>query len=486
MKKLIMAALILCQLILTLPQMVYADYRYNGFDETIPAQSSFTAVANYNGKQYDIGTFKNPQDIYVEETAGLIYLLDSGNSRIVVFNEDLELVRVISEVKNGENVEAFEAATGIFVKDGIIYVADAAKKRVLGMDEEGNVLRVVTRPDSNLLTDDIAFLPRNVIVDDMGTMYIISEDSTQGAFMIDQNGNFLGFYGRNEVNLTAEILVQSLKRRFMTEEQRAKSSNFIPVEFANFDIDSEGFIYTVTAYAEEPKKFDMIRKLNPLGDNILTGMYRIWGDEKRSAQDTTTYKDIAVDSDGFMYALDETACRIFQYDNTGYQISIFGGAGSQLGYFTGPTAIECLGTKILVLDSKKNNITVFEQTAFGECLKNGMVKYNEGMPEEALDYFKELIKMDANFEFAYYAIASAYYEAGEYEEALAYAELAGTSTEMYSKAKKEIRNEWMRENFSLVFFGVIFIFLVIVIVGKVTNAKLEERKRNAVPKEDRG
>lgn len=486
MKKVIMAALIVCQLLIALPQTVYADYRYDGFGETIPAQASFTAVENYNGRQYNIGAFKNPQDLYADEETSLIYILDSGNSRIVVLNKEFELVKVIDEVKNGETKEVFESATGIFVKDGIIYIADNTGSRVLAVDENGKVVRIVTRPDSNLLTEDIAFIPRNVIIDDIGTMYIISEKSTQGAFMIDPNGNFLGFYGRNEVNLTAEILVQSLRRKFMTEEQRAKSSNFIPVEFANFDIDNEGFVYTVTAYADDPQNFDMIRKLNPLGDNILTGMYRIWGDEPRGNQDTTSYKDIAVDNDGFMYALDKTAGRIFQYDNTGYQISIFGGSGKQLGYFTEPVAVECMDDKVLVLDAKKNNITVFAQTTFGECLKNGMVKYNEGMPEEALEYFEELIKMDANFDFAYFAIASAYYEAGDYEHALEYAELAGTATEMYSKAKKEIRNEWMRENFSLIFFGVIFLFVVIVIAGKVVNAKMTERRRRSIPKEDRG
>ena len=134
--------------------------------------------------------------------------------------------------------------------------------------------------------------------------------------MLDKQGEFLGFYGRNDVNLTADVLYQAVLREFATEKQRAGMSNFIPVEFANFDIDKEGFIYTVTAYAENEQSFDMIRKLNPLGDNILTNLYRSWGDDRdQSGFYRTSYCDVVVDDSGFIYALDSYNGRIFQYDD---------------------------------------------------------------------------------------------------------------------------------------------------------------------------
>ena len=81
-------------------------------------------------------------------------------------------------------------------------------------------------------------------------------------------------------------------------------SNFIPVEFSSFDADSEGFIYTVTGYSSMPKDSSTIRKLNPLGQNILANEYRTWGDEPEGSVFRTNYVDIAADDGGFIYALE--------------------------------------------------------------------------------------------------------------------------------------------------------------------------------------
>lgn len=466
-KRFVASLMILCLLFSNLSAV--ADYRYDEFNDTIPAQASFTALENYNGRQMGIGPLKQPSDLYVDDNTRLLYILDAGNSRIVVMNDDYELERVIENIHTGETVENLTGATGIFVDDqGLIYIADGPNQRVLVMDQDGAVQRTITRPTNGLLSDSINFIPRNVIIDGIGIMYIISQNSTQGAFMLDAQGEFLGFYGRNEMNVTADILYQAFLREFASEKQRAGMSNFIPVEFANFDIDKEGFIYTVTSYADSPKSFDMIRKLNPLGDNILTNLYRSWGDEPESnGFFRTAYCDVVVDDSGFIYALDSYNGRIFQYDSEGFQISIFGGEGNQIGYFTAPVAIEALDNRIIVLDKTKANITVFEETRFGGLLREGMTQFNQGNLEASMEYFEELIRMDANFFFAYYALAEAYYEQGDYAMAEKYAKLTPEAREIYSLAKKELRNQWLRDHFALVFFSIIALGLVVMFISKV-------------------
>lgn len=466
-KRLVAVLMALCLLLCSMP--AFADYRYDEFNRTIPAQASFTALANYNGRQLGIGQLKQPSDLYVDDQTRQIYILDAGNSRIVVMNDDFELVRVIESVQTDGKAENLTGATGIFVDaQGLLYIADGPNQRVLVADQDGLVQRVITRPTNGLLSDSINFIPRNVIIDGIGIMYIISQNSTQGAFMLDKQGEFLGFYGRNEMNLTADILYQALLREFATEKQRAGMSNFIPVEFANFDIDQEGFIYTVTSYADSPKSFDMIRKLNPLGDNILTNLYRSWGDEpEANGVFRTSYCDVVVDDSGFIYALDSYNGRIFQYDSEGYQISIFGGKGNQIGYFTSAAAIETLDHHIIVLDKMKANITVFEETHFGSLLREGMTQFNQGNLKESVSYFEELIRMDANFFFAYYALAEAYYEQGNYEMAEKYAKLTPEAQEIYSEAKKELRNEWLRDHFALIFFVIIAACLLVAFISKV-------------------
>lgn len=482
-KRFVAILMILCLLLNNIS--AWADYRYDEFNDTIPAQASFTALETHNGRQMGIGPMKQPSDLFVDDNTRLIYILDAGNSRIVIMNDDFELVKVIENIHSGETVEQLTGATGIFVDtQGLIYIADGPNQRVLVVDQEGSVQDVITRPTNGLLSDGVNFIPRNVIIDGIGIMYIISQNSTQGAFMLDKQGEFLGFYGRNEMNLTADVLYQALLREFASEKQRAGMSNFIPVEFANFDIDKDGFVYTVTSYAESPKSFDMIRKLNPLGDNILTNLYRSWGDEPESnGFFRTAYCDVVVDDSGFIYALDSYNGRIFQYDSEGFQISIFGGEGNQIGYFTAPVAIEVLDNRIIVLDKTKANITVFEETRFGGLMREGMVQFNQGNLEASMEYFEELIRMDANFFFAYYALAEAYYEQGNYVMAEKYAKLTPEAQEIYSLAKKELRNQWLRDHFALVFFTIIALGLVVMFISKVAAEVRKDSSGNTNRKE---
>lgn len=469
MRKKQLTALLMLLCLLLSSVSAAADYRYDEFGETIPAQASFTAQTTWNGRQLGVDAFKQPTDLYVDDVNREIYVLDAGNSRIVILNDDFEAVQVVDKLHQGEETMELTGATGIFVDaDGLIYVADGTNQRVLVLNRTGEVRRSITRPTSGLLADDINYIPRNVIIDDIGIMYIISQNSTQGAYMLDKQGNFLGFYGRNDVAVTASVLYQAMLRELATEKQRAGMANFIPVEFANFDVDSEGFIYTVTAYADNRTNFDMIRKLNPLGDNILTNLYRSYGDNAQTnGTYTTAYCDVVVDGDGFIYALDSVNGRIFQYDSEGFQLSIFGGKGSQQGCFTSAVAIECLDDRILVLDKAKANITVFEETLFGGLLREGMVMYNSGSLEASMPYFEELIRMDANFFFAYYVLADAYYELGEYELAEKYAKLTSYASEVYSMAKKELRNAWLREHFALIFFAVVAAGLLLTFISRV-------------------
>ncbi len=488
MKKKRFAAVLLSFCLLLCSAEAKADYRYDEFNNTIPAQASFIANATYNGRQLGIGAFKQPSDVYVDDVGRMIYILDAGNSRIVVLNDDFELARVIEHVHQGEEVFKLDGASGIFVDaQGLIYLADGTNQRVLVTDQEGVVQSIVTRPTNGLLSDNINFIPRNVIIDNIGIMYIISQNSTQGAYMLDKNGEFLGFYGRNDVNITAGVLYQAMLREFATEKQRAGMSNFIPVEFANFDIDKEGFIYTVTSYAESPRSFDMIRKLNPLGDNILTNLYRSWGDEpEANGMFRTAYCDVVVDDSGFIYALDAYNGRVFQYDPTGFQLSIFGGVGNQVGLFNTAVAIETLDHRIIVLDKAKANLTVFDETKFGSLLREGMLQYIDGNLAESMPYFEELVRMDANFFFSNYALAQAYYEQGNYEMAEKYASMTPVSQEIYSEAKKELRNQWLRDHFALVFFGIVVLGVAVLFISKVVAEVRREAEYSKTRKEGRG
>lgn len=470
---------------------VRADYRYDSFGNAIPSQYSYVAETEYNGLQLGVGAFNTPTDLYVSRE-GQIYIVDAGNDRIVVLNNRYEVVKEIDDFRLEEESVSIKEVTGIFIHtDGLMYLADKGGGRILAADEDGDIVRVITRPDSALLEESstTTFLPRKVLVDSRNIIYMLSENSTQGAYMIDAEGNFLGFYGRNEVQLTFRRLYELMMRRFASEEQRSRMQNFIPVEFTNFDIDEKGFIYTVTAFSESPQNDEMIKKLNPLGNNIYTGEFMTWGDmPEESGNESvfhTSYTDIAVDEDGFAYALDSYSGRIFWFDNVGCQQAIFGGSGSYLGAFVSPVAIDILDGNVIVLDSVKNSITVFEPTYFGGLVKEAFLLFNGGFYAESKSLFEEIVRMDANYDWAYVGLGRAYYEEGDWVNAKKCFEYSGVATEWYSEVKGELRNRNLKEHFTGIFFGVIGGCFVMIIAGKLFTAFLAEKKKRISMEEGR-
>ncbi len=468
---------------------VKADYRYDSFGNAIPSQYAYTVEESYNGLQLGIGAFNAPTDLYVDRD-GRIFVVDAGNNRIVILTKDMEVERVLDTFTlKGESVSV-AGVTGIFVHtDGKLYLADKANGRILIADESGVIEREITRPESNLLSDGSStntFLPRKILVDSRDIIYMISENSTQGAYMIDANGEFLGYYGRNKVVLTWDRLYEAALRRFASDEQREVMDNFIPVAFTNFDIDEEGFIYTVTGYSENPMSDEMLKKLNPLGNNIYTEGWMTFGDmPDKSGKFLTTYTDIAVDEEGFAFALDAYSGRIFFYDNVGCQQAIFGGSGNYLGTFKVPVAIDTLDGKVLVLDGAKNNITVFEPTYFGNLVREAFLLFNDGFYLESRELFEEIIRMDSNYDWAYAGLGRACYEEGDWETAKKYFEHSGVATSWYSEVKEDMRNQKMKENFTAIFFGIIALCAVIVFVGKFSAAALAERRRHTATEESR-
>lgn len=488
-KKICSAIILMTVLLLccgTYPLTVKADYRYDSFGNAIPSQYSYVADTTYNGLQLGIGAFTSPTDLYVDQN-NRIFIVDAGNDRIVVLNDEFEAEKVIDSFSLDGNPVSISGVTGIFVHtDGLIYLADKSGMRILVMDEEGTVVRSVKRPESTLLEEGSAtYLPRKVLVDSRDIIYMLSENSTQGAYMIDSQGEFLGFYGRNDVQMTFQRLYELTLRQFASEEQRSKMQNFIPVEFTNFDIDQDGFIYTVTAFSETPMDDSMIKKLNPLGNNIYEMDWLTWGDmPDESGKVNTSYTDIAVDGDGFIFALDSYSGRVFWYDNVGCQQAIFGGMGTYMGTFTTPVAIDTIGENVIVLDSTKNNLTVFEPTYFGGMVKEAFLLFNEGRYAESKDLFEEITRMDANYDWAYVGLGRAYYEEGNWELAKQYFEHSGVATEWYSEVKGDLRDQKIRKNFTAIFIGVIAGCFVLIIVGKLAAASLAERRKHVAAEED--
>lgn len=114
------------------------------------------------------------------------------------------------------------------------------------------------KPVTELYDQNLTYNPRKVAVDKAGNVYVVVRSVTRGAVMFDYQGEFTGFYGANRVEATSEIIMNAFWNTISTAEQRERMTKTTPVGFTNFDLDDDGFIYTVTESADV--KTDVVKK----------------------------------------------------------------------------------------------------------------------------------------------------------------------------------------------------------------------------------
>ena len=458
----------------------YEGYTYNRWN-SINSPNGYAYTGAVTGMELGIGDFSSPTDMY--ERSGELYIMDSGNDRIVVLDAEMELVRIV--------YPPVKEAAGIFVKaDGTILIADPGYNRVIACDPEGSLLFELQRPDYDVFPDNLEFRPVDVVVDRADNIYVLIRGFFYGAAIYDNYGQFSGFYGANRVTVTATMLWNRFWRRVMTEQQVGYIARYVPTEFTSFDIDDTDFIYTVTR--QKQLSGNQIRKMNPMGKDILPlgAATSFYGDSEQAMHRgelvASSFVDIVVDDYGFINGLDQNAGRVFQYDQESHLLLIFGGRGNQAGLFASPIAIESMGHDILVLDDSKNNITVFSPTVFGEYVREAVGLYNDGLYTEAVEPWYEVLRMDSGYEMAYVGIGKAYFMNREYAAALPYLKL-GQDRRTYSEAFSYVRAEIIAKYFPLVATIVALLILWIFFRGQINSwyrkrfPKPERQKRYDSP-----
>lgn len=454
----------------------YKSYNYTIWEQSVPSPDGYLPARAYSGEKLGVGKLKAPQDMFAGDD-GRLYLLDSGNNRIVILDSQMKPVRIIDTLHSDQGSDRLNEPQGIFVgSDGTIYVADKGNQRVILMDGDGTIRKLITRPDSDLLDKDFVFQPEKVLVDRSGSIYVLAFGVYGGALAFDGNGGFNGFYGSNTVEASLKVKANILWKRIFTKEQKESMERSVPIEYTNFDIKND-FIFTCTKKNETST--DEIKKLNLGGENVLRYSRRTakggliehknFGDfeyaELKGVKADNAFADIDVDSEGFINVLDGERGRVFQYDQESNLLLVFGGMGDQVGTFKHPVAVESANGRILVLDSAKNSITEFSPTSFGEWVRKAVRLYNDGLYEAAIEPWFEVLKRNSNYELAYAGIGKALLKQEKYGEAMKYFKL-GYDREGYSKAFKEYRTDFVRKHFTAFVMAVLLLFLVPWLISK--------------------
>jgi tetratricopeptide (TPR) repeat protein len=150
----------------------------------------------------------------------------------------------------------------------------------------------------------------------------------------------------------------------------------------------------------------------------------------------------------------------------------FGGNGNMDGYFRRPSAIEHVGRELYVVDSLDCSITSFVPTEFGNTVYKAMDTFDEGKYDESGEAWREVMKMNGNYDLAYIGIGRTLLRQKNYKEAMKYFELK-YDAQNYSKAFKQYRKQWVEEHIVLIVVIILLLFLVPLGIGRLKFIKHE-------------
>lgn len=395
----------------------------------------------------DLGvSLRSPEDLYCD-TKGNFYLVDSKLDTLYAFDKDWNLRYTID--KTAPEEARLYMPYGICELNGLLYVADKGNNRIaIYQAEDGRYVRSISELKGTVLSDDFVFSPKKLAVGENGSIYVVADRALEGIIEISYEGEFYGYIGSNKTTVSAFEL---LWRRIFTEEQLSQITRVVPIEYYNVALDSQGFIYTVTAASEVDVR---VKRLNPSGDNILIqGNLKVEGDYLYDVR-PSNFVDVAAGANGDYFILDSTKGRVFAYDEEGNLLYIFGGAGnSQMGSFSDPVAVEIVNGRVLVLDRGNCSVTAFEGTDYVSLLNSAQSTYRDGHYEESYKQWTEVLKLNGNFRLAYQKAGYCQYRMHAYKNAMDLFRAGGASSQ-YSKAFEKYRQEWISQYFAWLVSGV--------------------------------
>ena len=453
-KKKIAVFLIIFIMLSTVSFTVAADY-YS--DSGYQGSPKLFEVAGEISDFTKIGSLTSPSDLFIDEKNEL-YILDSGNSRILVFDRSGKYLRSYSG-SYGAEAKPMNKPLGLYVNGNDIYVADTDNQRVLHIGKDGNFIEEFTQPKEDTFDTEYPFRPNKIVVDHMGIMYIANLTDYHGLITMNGENTFLGYISSSKIELS---LQEKLVRIFATAEMKAQYAREVPPYFSNITIGLDGFIYGVSNWAYK----NQIKKLTAAGNNIYPDGYYGTSNEYEDYNKVPGLGDIAVDSKGFVYVADTENKKVCVFDQDGNNISVFGGEGVVAGKFNSITSIAVdSGDRLYVLDGSTGIIQIFEQTKLMREISNASYLTNSGQYDEAVPYWENVKKYDDLQYLANLGIAKAKYRSGEYKEAMKiYKEQYSTGG--YSQVFSDYRMLVFRNNFILV----CFIFLA-VLAGTIFAVK---------------
>lgn len=362
------------------------------------------------------------------------------------------------------------------------------------------------------------FKPTKVALNSSGVCYCIAQNAYEGLIEFGDNTEFNRYVGKNTV--VADALKQ-LWSSIWSEEQYASQALDLPAMFNNISVSPDGFLYaTSNPDSESTQAVNLVKVINTKGNDIMkrNGYITPDGDAvyiSSSKEDgvilgSSVLTAVCISKTGNFTVTDEKRGRLFTYDSEGNLLYITGdqpggtqqtASGGLSNSIISPIAVDYLyrttvdnieEETVIVLDKSSKSILLFETTEFGKAVNTATYLYQIGQIEDQIvkdekgndvvvkgaeSYWREVIRMNTNYELAYLGIGKALNRRGEYKEAMKYFELAHNAT-YYSKAFNSYRDAVLNENFNLL-MAVIMVAIAGYAIAKITTYVNKKNKENA-------
>lgn len=410
----------------------------------------------------------NPADMVIDEENNL-YIADTGNKRIVIYDLDTEkVVKILNNdsVKD-KNFTGFNTPKGIYrTSEGELYVADAGAKSVFRFSKDLEYVRQYDKPDAPIFADT-NYEPSKVAVDNGKNIYIVSEGVYTGIIQLADTGEFLGYFTSNKTTLTP---TQAFLKLIYNKEQEKNSAilNTTPSTFSNVYVDSNGIAYSTCM----GKGDDLLKKHSTNGTNMFGG----------PIISTAALTDVTVDEDGIIYVSDTNGF-ISVYTMSGELIFQMGAQVLDLdvsGLFTSLTtiAVDNKGN-IWTADGEKGYIQSFTPTEYATTIYRALKEYEDGDYDAALEDWSYVLKLNQMSVLAHNGVAKAYYNDENYDLAMEHFEIAG-NREGYSNAFWEVRNKSIQKHLGTVLIVLVILIALKMLIGFIDKKKILKKKQRVL------
>ncbi len=418
----------------------YDSYTIDSTGRPVPLPDPYELDHIIHGVSLGIGDLKTPGDILVDRSNDHLYIVDTGNDRIVELNDRGEVIRQFGAELN------LSAPQGLYrdSRDDTLWIADTGNGRIVQINSAGKLLQEYGPPQSDLLAEIQSAAPNKVLVDKRGYIYYL-EGSGAGMFVMDQQNQFRGFFGTTR---TAFSLWWLFVRFLYTDEQAQQVFLANPTAHTDMFLADDGFIYSAVSGAESRQ----IQKLSPVGTNIFVDksleqrLYKnkIFGERRRSWEQPTRFVSVTVHDNGTVTAVDQSTGRIYQYDQDRNLLLVFGRRGVGRGEYQLPSEVDVDSRgQLYILDVARAAVYVLRPTRFAQLLHQASALQFDGRYDEAAAAWQQVLDLASNYELAHSGIGAAHYHAGRWREAM-YEYTVGHDQLGYSLAFKEYRQEQLR------------------------------------------